>query len=240
MDLGEVNPSNTKRHPWELARRESLRELIYPFKGDITFADIGAGDLFFTKMLKNLSTKPIYAVDINYRNMSSSEAIIQSKEISSLANNSIDYMILLDVLEHAKDDKKFIARLKLKLREESRILITVPAFQFLFSEHDVFLHHFKRYSKKELGEIMKSQGFLCEESFYFFFFPFFLRLLEKNILAKRKRYGIGNWRLARGNFITILGVFLLRLDFKLCRYLQKIGLYIPGLSLCFLGKKKSV
>ena len=61
-----------------------------------------------------------------------------------------DAFLLMDVLEHVSDDKALLASLVEPLRPGSRILITVPADQRLWSDHDVSHGHFRRYDAASL------------------------------------------------------------------------------------------
>ena len=58
------------------------------------------------------------------------------------------------------------------LKKNGRLLITVPAYQFLFSKKDEMLHHFRRYNKKTLQNILPD-NIEIEKISYFNFFLFF-------------------------------------------------------------------
>jgi len=60
------------------------------------------------------------------------------------------FVTLLDVLEHQQDDRAFLATLVKKMEPGSRLLLTVPALQKLWSSWDVALGHFRRYDKPSL------------------------------------------------------------------------------------------
>lgn len=61
-----------------------------------------------------------------------------------------DLICLIDVLEHIEDDIGTLAVLRGMLAEGGRIMITVPAYRWLWSRHDEFLHHKRRYTAAEL------------------------------------------------------------------------------------------
>jgi 2-polyprenyl-3-methyl-5-hydroxy-6-metoxy-1,4-benzoquinol methylase len=66
------------------------------------------------------------------------------------ADESFDLIVLLDVLEHIEDDIGTLASLTAKLKPGGNLLITVPAFSFLWSSHDEAHHHKRRYRLNEL------------------------------------------------------------------------------------------
>jgi hypothetical protein len=64
----------------------------------------------------------------------------------------------MDVLEHIADDKTALLEWVKNLKSTGKILITVPAFKALWSYHDEFLGHERRYTKKELLSVAKICG----------------------------------------------------------------------------------
>ncbi|MXU65126.1 class I SAM-dependent methyltransferase [Oceanomicrobium pacificus] len=78
-----------------------------------------------------------------------------------------DLIVLLDVLEHIEDDRATLRNLAAKLAPDGRLLVTVPAFQFLWSRHDELHHHFRRYTKATLSAVAQDAGLTVEKKFYF-------------------------------------------------------------------------
>ena len=115
MDLIEKGNS-TKRHPWELARFEVVRDISKSFIKESTsnILDLGSGDLFFIQKLKKLEPDATcYAVDIAF----TPEFIKDHKALDIKIYNSIDKLptgvtydiiYLMDVLEHIEDDENFL------------------------------------------------------------------------------------------------------------------------------------
>lgn len=77
-----------------------------------------------------------------------------------------DLIGMFDVLEHIQDDRAFLARARGALSPGGRMLITVPAYQTLWSDHDVTHQHFRRYTKKGLVQEFVDAGFLVEYASY--------------------------------------------------------------------------
>jgi len=237
MDVLEVNKSNKYRHPWELSRRDSLLNILKRYDRNLQYADIGAGDLFFTKYLSQIISKPIYAVDPFLKDVSEIRNIVILEDSKDIPSKSIDFVLLLDVLEHIQDDKSFLELLNTKLKDGGRMVITVPAFQFLYSDRDKFLKHYRRYRYGQIRSLLEN-NFDIEESFYFYTTLFFMRLVSR--FFKKKDYGVGNWKYEEKSIITRAIRCILNLDFVVNRCLNKLFIRLPGLSLCIICKKKSV
>ena len=87
-------------------------------------------------------------------------------EEAVLAPNTYDCVLMFDVLEHIPNDQPALNESYRLLKSDGLILVTVPACKFLWSEHDLALEHYRRYSYKELGSQLKKAGFkIIRESF---------------------------------------------------------------------------
>ena len=244
MDLIEKSSHSTKRHPWEISRANSILRILKRKSAETQYADIGAGDLFFAGKLSTYSNKPIYAVDINYKYFGKADKIILCKSVSDIPKHSIDCIILMDVLEHIKEDYLFLEELKGILKDNGEVIITVPAHQYLFSTHDVSLKHYRRYNKKQLVSLLEKAGFRIKEKFYFYTvllvarcFQIILSRLDP-FQPRNAGYGVGNWRFNKNNIVTVLNASILKIDFFINKILQKIGINSTGLSLCVICRKK--
>jgi SAM-dependent methyltransferase len=95
-----------------------------------------------------------------------------------------DMIGLFDVVEHIADDRAFFARAYDALSAHGRLAVTVPAFPFLWSSHDVSHHHFRRYTKAVMRQRLEAAGFQIEYESYWnmlLFFPAALmRLLGRS------------------------------------------------------------
>lgn len=147
----------------------------------------------------------------------------------------IDIILLLDVIEHVKDDCGFLKKLRTMpgVSDGTVFLLTVPAFQSLFSKHDVYLKHHRRYNKIQLINTLIDAGFHLQKSGYFFSSLLLVRVFEKaaevtsphNIQNEK---GIGAWRsrYMLDDFIK----HCLIIDYKVARWVSNYGLNMPGLS----------
>ena len=74
------------------------------------------------------------------------------------ADASADVVTALDVIEHIEDDRRAVAEMARILKPGGVIVITVPAFQALWSDWDVALHHFRRYRRPGLRALLAGAG----------------------------------------------------------------------------------
>jgi SAM-dependent methyltransferase len=87
-------------------------------------------------------------------------------------DNTFDIVTALDVLEHIKDDDIALAEWLRVLKPGGSLLLTVPAYQWLWSQHDVINNHHRRYLKKNLRTKIKKTGFIINKSSYAIVFSF--------------------------------------------------------------------
>lgn len=80
-----------------------------------------------------------------------SKVTVLNQYLKDLPNDKkFDTIIYIDVIEHIKDDSKEINKAQLHLKEGGRLIILVPAYNFLFSPFDDAVGHYRRYNKKLL------------------------------------------------------------------------------------------
>ncbi|SFU91520.1 Methyltransferase domain-containing protein [Polaromonas sp. YR568] len=94
----------------------------------------------------------------------------------------------LDVIEHVEDDRAALSAIYAKMAPNGRGVITVPAFMFLWSEHDVLNEHKRRYRLDDLRTKLLDAGFTIEKLSYFntFLFPLISLVRIANNLLRRK------------------------------------------------------
>ncbi|MCL1929549.1 class I SAM-dependent methyltransferase [Candidatus Saccharibacteria bacterium] len=242
MDLLESKLSKSKnRHPWEISRAQNILRLLE--KIDIgNVVDIGAGDKFFLGQIRNRVKGQLAAVDLNYRqNKIVKDEVLclkQTKDIPKFKGADNVYL-LMDVLEHIEDDVGFLKPIVQGARPKNTFLITVPAFQPLFSQHDAFVKHYRRYNRQQLLAVLKKSDLDVQSCHYFY-----ASLLAPRVLTKiferdiqKKQFGTANWRFSPQHWLTGLLVLILNLDFLFCKILAKFRIYLPGLSLVAICQK---
>ncbi|MDR3320907.1 MAG: class I SAM-dependent methyltransferase, partial [Synergistaceae bacterium] len=79
--------------------------------------------------------------------------------LSAVSGREFDVICLLDVLEHVKDDEESLRRIGDLCVGKTKVLITTPAYQWLYSRHDKNLGHQRRYSRKDLCGKLTRNGY---------------------------------------------------------------------------------
>jgi SAM-dependent methyltransferase len=97
----------------------------------------------------------VISLDISYKAIKSldpkkSEKIVGDSVALPFRSKKFDSVMMFDVLEHIEDDKEAIGEVLRVLKRGGKFIIIVPACRALFSSHDAFLKHFRRYNKSEL------------------------------------------------------------------------------------------
>ena len=119
---------------------------------------------------------------------------VKDVEKDNIDIDKFDVICLFDVLEHIKNDNKLIKKICDSLKNEAFLFLSVPAYNFLFSNHDRAMNHFRRYNKKQLVFLLEKSGFKIIKSNYwnFFLFPcvLLMRLLKSflNLFFKKESY----------------------------------------------------
>lgn len=134
--------------------------------------DIGAGSGFFTRhLLRHTSVSQGLCVDTGYNGDSDEQysgKLLQFRRSCDIVNAGL--VLLMDVLEHVADDSGLLDGYAAKVPKGAKFLITVPAFQWLWSDHDLFLEHHRRYSISQLMRVVRKAGLTVERCSYYFGF----------------------------------------------------------------------
>ncbi len=164
-----------QRHWWFVARRRILEGLIgrvvRPPNGAQLF-EIGCGTGHNLAMLAKFGTLEACELDPCARALAGKRLgrqVHDSKlpELTALNTESCDLIALLDVLEHVPDDSAALSAIYNRLKPGGALLLTVPANPWMWSEHDVAHHHFRRYTKTDVELLARDAGFQVQLLSYF-------------------------------------------------------------------------
>jgi SAM-dependent methyltransferase len=111
-------------------------------------------------------------------------------EFLPVKSDAFQAIVALDIFEHIDDHKAAFAQAERVLAPGGLLVLSVPAFQFLWGPHDVALHHFRRYTKRQVDAELKAAGFEVVKLTYsvFFLFPLvvLVRIIEKSKTGEAK------------------------------------------------------
>lgn len=212
---------------WFQYRAEVIRQIAeLHFRKDKLIFDVGGGNGYTTCCMQNrgygmVLLEPSYEACKNARKRGIVNVICGTLEEENVRDSSIEQMMLLDVLEHIEEDTGFLDLISQKLVRHGKVLITVPAFQVLWSSEDDRAGHYRRYTLRQLRKRAEDAGFRVCYINYFFSFLFLpilfirvgmekigvLKRTEKRSAAERKKIDDQQFRERTGIVQAILNLF---------------------------------
>jgi hypothetical protein len=187
MDLKEedILGADIGRHWYYRCKAAALGRAVrdLPFRHIL---DVGAGSGFFSRhLLARTAARSALCVDTGYARdrdeTAGGKPIRYRREIDAA---DCDLVLMMDVLEHVDDDCNLVRHYVEKVPAGAHFLVTVPAFQFLWSGHDVFLEHKRRYRLAGIEQVLSDAGLVVVSGSYYFGLVFPLaaavRLADRN------------------------------------------------------------
>ena len=236
---------NEESHWWFVGTRNIVFSQIDRYfnknKG-LKILDVGCGTGIVIKRLEKYGDT--FGIDISNKAIEfckkrNIKNILKANAIKiPFSNDNFNLVVSLDVLEHIKHDNNSISEIYRVLKKDGIALLTVPAFNFLWSNHDEALHHFRRYSIKEIkNKILKYDFDLIKISYYnfFFFLPILIfRILKKIYNKKGKEKKRKTDVINTPRIVNKLFTFILNVEAKI---LNKLNLPF-GVSILVIIKKR--
>lgn len=176
-------------HWWFVVRRKLLRSILSSirFPNNCNTLDIGCGS---GSNLREIASAGLSGIGLDQSTYALS--LVRRKGgfplLAGDVNNlpfkakSVGLIIATDIFEHLQDDVNGIHECYRALVEGGVMIVTVPAFKFLWGTQDVFTGHKKRYTRKEITNILEKAGFDILRSSYFNFFLFFPILTARRLM----------------------------------------------------------
>ena len=154
-----------------------LRSLFSMIPRGGTLLDIGSGTGYIADYLGRsfsqitLSDNSGTLVDLLKRKYNSQPHIIVRKlDAENLPTDGrFDVITLCDILEHLSNDQKSLKGCLGLLKEGGKIFISVPAFGWLYGVRDKTYGHVRRYSMRELKNLIEDSGLLIDQIYYWNF-----------------------------------------------------------------------
>jgi hypothetical protein len=189
--------------------------------------DVGAGSaLFSLDLCKNYVNLFCTAVDPGYTAEKLRESSKRFVYKNSILNDSGDLYLFTDVLEHVKDPKDLLEQYVSNAAPGAAFVITVPALSILWSGHDIFLKHFKRYNLSELNSVINSAGLTILKSHYIYTPLFPVALFFRKLPASSSRK---SQMQNHGYVLNLIFKSVLLLDIIFARFLP-FGISIIALA----------
>lgn len=171
-DIYENLYENEMGHWWFAARRTISRTVLKRFvhAPQAQVLEVGCGSGGNLAMLSEFG--PVVGVEMNEK----ARIRAESRGIAKVMDGYLpDHMpafppqtliTAFDVVEHVKQDDAALLALYNQLAPGGILMITVPALPWMWSEHDVRHHHFRRYTRKQLQQKLEAAGFRIEQLSY--------------------------------------------------------------------------
>jgi SAM-dependent methyltransferase len=168
----------SETHWWYRARREWLRQALGPAvaRGERAY-DIGCGTGDAMATLADLGAAPVAGTDLSEHVL---RWVVQRDDATTVlealaeqlpfASGSAATLISMDVIEHLDDDVVALREYRRLLRPGGTVFLTVPAYQWIWSEHDERAAHRRRYSRQRFVTAVRAAGFEVDRVTYFFSF----------------------------------------------------------------------
>ncbi len=158
---------------WFIHRNNCIIESVKKYSHRSVFFDIGGGNGYISKGLENhqietVLVEPGFGGCLNAKKRNIKTIVCSTLENASFKKNTIEAIGLFDVVEHIEKDNEFLASIHSFLKEDGHVYITVPAFNFLWSNEDTDAGHYRRYTLKSLEEKLIDKGFTIVQSTYIF------------------------------------------------------------------------
>ena len=249
MDLRErASGEPLVRHPWERARASYFEAVLEAWAPEArSILDVGSGDAWLARQVAGgLGLDRVVCWDVHYEDADLGRERVGAAELERTRaepEGHFDALMLLDVLEHVEDDRGFLSDLvERKLAPGGGVLASVPAWPALFSDHDRFLGHYRRYRPRELVALGREVGLEVEASGGLF--HGLLPVRAAQVWASRAS-GAGAaadepesdlaWSLGEPLARAIAGI--LRLEGRVSRAAARRSIAMPGLSTWFWARR---
>ena len=229
-----------EKHWWFIGTRDILFSCIshHSLKCE-AILDVGCGSGLMMKRFSESGT--VFGVDNNAGALQHCCSIGYSKvcqgnaETLPFKSNAFGLIISTDMLEHCDNDEAVLRELYRVAASEGILLLSVPAYNFLWSAHDVALHHKRRYSKREFVQKVEAVGFTVNRASFFntLLFP---PVALKRLTFERLRQYPSTYRIRYHEGFRLLNQILLT-ALRMEEWLLKRGNLPFGLSILLLASK---
>ena len=164
-----------QRHWWYRARREVIAALIRRAvrpPPDAMVLEIGCGTGHNLQMLGAFGHVDALELDEEARSIAEQRlgrSVMSAPlpELAGVPEGNYDLIGAFDVIEHIDDDVAALNSIEKRLKPGGKLIVTVPAHQWMWSAHDVVNHHKRRYSRRALKLLFECSPLKLEGLGYF-------------------------------------------------------------------------
>jgi 2-polyprenyl-3-methyl-5-hydroxy-6-metoxy-1,4-benzoquinol methylase len=163
-----------RRHWWWRERERILLDTIRELLGDrvprARILDVGCGAGLFFDALEPLGhVEGIESDPITLEQSGRWRSRIHAGDITTFApDRPFDLILALDVVEHIANPEGMLSHASRFLARDGRMLVTTPAFDWLWTSHDRLNHHIRRYTAAELRALLVKAGLRPIQTRYLF------------------------------------------------------------------------
>jgi SAM-dependent methyltransferase len=181
-------------HWWLRARRTlffDLLDLLLPAQRPLRSLDVGCG---YGAMLGELSRYgAATGLEVSEqaveacRRRGFEDVLLSSAYSVPEPDESFDVVSFFDCLEHLEDDRAALREARRLLRPGGHVVVTLPAYNFLYANNDRVAHHQRRYTVGEIRSKLEASGFRLRKATYVnaLLFPLILPIVLLKKLRER-------------------------------------------------------
>jgi len=190
---------------WFHHRNHCIVRLVKKFSPNNYLFDIGGGNGFVSQALEKEGVNTVLVEPgeqgiLNAKKRNIKNLICSTIEGAGFISDSVPSIGLFDVLEHIEKDDLFLKDLHKSLVANGKIYISVPAYQFLWSNEDDLGGHHRRYTLKMLKKKLEVSGYrILYMTYIFSYLPipiFLLRSIPSKLGLSKKRIDINDHKQA--------------------------------------------
>ena len=161
------------RNWWLLSHADFITRLVELDKrSSLRLLDIGCGGGLFLGQQPRNEKQDLFRIDLSLvaaqhgKKRDLQNIIVADAKKLPYGDGSFDVIVASDILEHMEEEASVLADWHRALHADGQIFVFVPAFRFLWSQHDEFNEHFRRYTRGELVTLLEKNGFAVTRSSY--------------------------------------------------------------------------
>jgi 2-polyprenyl-3-methyl-5-hydroxy-6-metoxy-1,4-benzoquinol methylase len=245
-----LNQDHKKSFFWARSRNRVFKKILTQETiglDNANFLEVGCNNGSFIKYISDVKKFKITGSEIYLKGIILAKKYIPNVEFlqlditkTRLKARHFDVIAAFDVLEHISEDTSALSNIHKMLHDNGKLILSVPQYNFLWSEIDELVHHQRRYNKKDLMLKLKNTGFKVDfiSSYVFILFPLMLFSRSFNFLffkSKKRPEEKLSKMVTFPKFVNIIFDFLMRVD----EYFISLRLSLPfGGTLVVIASKQ--